>query len=101
MTAKVPSGFWKKVKRVAGRLPFVDHAVALYFCFLDPDTALWAKLQIAGALAYFVCPLDAVPDAIPVAGYGDDAAVVTATFRLLSAHVTREHIASAREWLDR
>lgn len=59
------------------------------------------RYALAGALAYFVCPLDAVPDAIPVAGYGDDAAVVTATFRLLSAHVTREHIASAREWLDR
>lgn len=28
------------------------------------------------ALAYFVCPVDFIPDFIPVAGYGDDLLVV-------------------------
>jgi len=31
---------------------------------------------LAGALLYFVCPIDAIIDAIPVLGYVDDAAVL-------------------------
>jgi uncharacterized membrane protein YkvA (DUF1232 family) len=30
----------------------------------------------AVALAYFVCPVDFMPDIIPIAGYGDDLMVV-------------------------
>lgn len=92
--------FWKKVKRTAGKLPFVDHAVALYFCMRDPATPLWAKAQILAALAYFVSPVDAIPDFLPVVGYADDAGVVMRTVSLVSAHTTAAHLAAARRWLD-
>ncbi len=95
-----PRGFWRKAKRLAGKVPFVDHAVALYFCMLDPMTPFWAKAQIAGSLAYFASPIDAVPDFIPVAGLSDDAAVITTTVALVSIHVTSDHVARARDWLE-
>ena len=95
-----PPGFWKKVKRVAGKVPFADHAVALWFCMRDPLTPLWAKVQIAGALAYFVSPIDAIPDAVPVLGYVDDAGVVMGTFEIVAIHVTTAHLERARRWFD-
>ena len=38
----------------------------------------WAIAAIIGAIIYVVSPIDAVPDFIPVAGWLDDGAVVTA-----------------------
>ena len=34
------------------------------------------KAIIIGALGYLISPLDVVPDAIPIAGFGDDLAVL-------------------------
>ena len=35
--------------------------------------------RVVGALGYFISPVDAVPDLIPVVGYGDVAVVMTRT----------------------
>lgn len=93
-------GFLKKAKRLAGKVPFIPDIVALYFCFMDPVTPLWAKAQIAIALSYFVLPLDAVPDAIPIAGMADDGALAAGTLVLVATHVTVDHRRQAKEWLD-
>ncbi|MFM2134184.1 MAG: hypothetical protein RL156_1465 [Bacteroidota bacterium] len=45
--------------------------------------ALRTKAIILGALVYFVVPVDAVPDFIPVIGYLDDAAVISAVVHAL------------------
>lgn len=88
-------GFWKKVGRLATRLPFIRTAVAMFYCMLDPGTPLKVKAAIVGALAYFVLPLDLIPDFIPIAGYGDDAGVVMTTYMLVKDHVTVAHYAAA------
>ena len=37
----------------------------------------WETIALAiGALIYFISPIDAIPDFIPVVGYIDDAAVI-------------------------
>lgn len=41
----------------------------------------WAIAAIIGAIIYVVSPIDAVPDFIPVAGWLDDGAVVTAAVK--------------------
>lgn len=43
----------------------------------------WAIAAIIGAIIYIVSPLDVVPDIIPVAGWLDDGAVVTAAIGAL------------------
>ncbi|MBT4027876.1 MAG: hypothetical protein HOE66_00495, partial [Planctomycetes bacterium] len=53
-------GFWKKVRKIAGKVPFIPDAVALYFCMMDSKTSLTTRIAIAGALAYLVWPADLI-----------------------------------------
>jgi uncharacterized membrane protein YkvA (DUF1232 family) len=41
------------------------------------------KAKIVAALAYLILPVDLIPDAIPVVGVIDDAAILWAVLRLL------------------
>jgi len=94
---KVRREFWDKLKRVAGRLPFVDDLVASYYCAMDTATPLKVRATLLGALAYFILPIDLVPDFIAGLGYGDDAAVLAAALALVSNHIKPVHrIAAAR-----
>src|ERR1041385_8565670 len=72
----VRRGFWRKVKRFAARLPFVEDLIAAYYCAFDRDTPFQVKAALMGALAYFVLPFDAIPDMMPMLGFADDAAVL-------------------------
>jgi uncharacterized membrane protein YkvA (DUF1232 family) len=54
-----------------------------------------------GALAYFVMPVDAIPDVFAGIGFTDDAAVVAALLATLGAHVRRRHRDLARDALKR
>lgn len=96
----VREGFLAKAKRYLRHIPMAEEIVAMYFCMLDPTTPLWVKGTAAAALAYFILPLDAIPDILPVVGLSDDAAVLTAALTTISAHVTAEHRRKARTWLD-
>ncbi len=98
---RVEDGFWPKVRRFLGRVPFIEDAVAAYYCAIDPKTPFQVKAVIMGALAYFVLPTDMVPDIIAGLGFGDDAAVFYAAWRTISGHVTQEHFTKARATLAR
>ena len=45
---------------------------ALYLASRDPRTPWYAKLVVAGIVAYAFSPIDLIPDFIPVLGYLDD-----------------------------
>ncbi len=87
----VKAGIKDKVRRTARWVPFADDALAAYYCALDPATPAKVKLAIMAALAYFVMPVDAIPDFIAVLGFGDDAAVFWAAWRTISGHITYLH----------
>jgi uncharacterized membrane protein YkvA (DUF1232 family) len=99
--ARVRRGFWRKAKRVAAKLPFAEHLLAAYYCAFDRTTPLAVKTTLLGALAYFVLPLDAIPDVLPIIGYGDDAAVLMAALKMVSDHVRPEHREAAKYALAR
>lgn len=92
--------FWKKTKRLAGKLPFLPDVVAMYHCMADPKTPAWVKVQIAGALVYFVSPLDVIPDFLAGAGYLDDAGVIIGTLKVVHTHITDEHRAKAKAFFE-
>jgi uncharacterized membrane protein YkvA (DUF1232 family) len=46
--------------------------VALYLAARHPGTPWYAKLLVAGVVAYAFSPIDLIPDFIPVLGYVDD-----------------------------
>ena len=98
--AYVKRAFWPKVKRVGAKIPFVKEAVALYFCAVDPETPLKAKGIAFAALAYFVLPFDAIPDAIAAVGFTDDASLIAMALLALGSKVTKDHLKRAQEWLN-
>lgn len=82
--------FWEKVKKyakAAGK-EVIEKALWLYYAAQEPGTPVWAKSIIYGALAYFVLPVDAIPDVIPVAGYTDDLGALAAAIGSVSMYIT-------------
>ena len=98
---RVRRGFWRKARRVAARLPFAEDLLAAYYCAFDRATPVQVKAALVAALAYFVLPLDAVPDMLPVIGFTDDATVLLTALRMVAGHVRPEHRAAARVALAR
>ncbi len=86
-------------RKAARRIPFMEDVIASYYCALDPATPSKVRLSIFAALAYFVLPLDAVPDFILGVGFGDDAAVLMGMVTMVRAHMREEHIQAARDSL--
>ena len=95
----VDAGFWQKVRHLAGRLPFADTLVAAWFCTRDPATPPRVRAMLLGALAYFVTPIDMIPDFLLHLGFTDDAAVLTAVIGMVGAHIKPQHRAEARKAL--
>jgi uncharacterized membrane protein YkvA (DUF1232 family) len=98
--AIVRERFAAKAKRYLRRLPLAEETVAMYFCLLDSRTPIWVKATAAAALAYFILPLDAIPDFLPLVGLGDDAGVLAAALTAVAAHINDEHRARARAWME-
>jgi len=96
----VREGFIVKAKRYLRFLPMATEVVAMYYCMLDAKTPMWVKATVAAALAYFILPVDAIPDFIPVVGLGDDVGVLTAALTAVTTHVTNEHRERAQEWIE-
>lgn len=88
---RVARGFWPKLRRLAAHLPFVKEMLAAYFAAMDPKTPTYVKAVLMGALAYFVLPIDMIPDFIAAFGYSDDAAVLLTAVRTVSGHIKPEH----------
>jgi uncharacterized membrane protein YkvA (DUF1232 family) len=98
---QVRHDFWAKLKRFAGHVPFMEDIVAAYYCALDPATPMRVRGMLLAALAYFILPVDLIPDMIAGLGFADDAALLTAVFGLVSAHITQTHRTAAARALDR
>lgn len=98
--ARVLEGLWPKVRATMGRVPFVEDAVAAYYCSFDPTTPFRVKAVLLGALAYFIVPSDMVPDFIAGLGYTDDAAVLFTALRTIGPAITEDHRERARDALS-
>ena len=98
---RVRRDFWAKAGRVAARLPFAEDLLAAYYCAFDHTTPLQVKAVLVGALAYFVLPIDFLPDLLPIIGFTDDAAVLFAAVRLVAGNIRPEHRGAARTALER
>ncbi len=98
---RVARGFWPKLRKVAAQVPFARDLLAVWFCARDPQTPATAKGMVMAALAYFVLPVDAIPDILPVIGYTDDAAVLAAVIAIIGKNLKDSHRDAAAETLAR
>lgn len=96
----IRDGFWRTFAKAAGQIPFAEDLVAAYYCALDPQTPRKAKAVLFGALAYFIMPIDAIPDILALVGFSDDVAVLTLAFAAIRSHLTDAHRAAARKALS-
>ena len=60
----------------------------LYLVLKSPDTPMLVKAGILAVLGYFICPIDLVPDLVPIVGYGDDLTVVAAELATIAGYIT-------------
>lgn len=87
-----PSAFVEKMSRVAKRAGarFVYASLILYYTLQSKNVPIKDKALIVGALGYLISPLDAVPDAIPIAGLGDDLAVLIFVVKKVWGNVSED-----------
>jgi len=95
----VRGGFWPKLAKVLARIPFAENAVAAWYCAFDPKTPTRVKGILLAALAYFIMPVDLVPDLLIGIGFTDDMAVLATAIGLIKSHMKEEHYEKAREKL--
>lgn len=100
------SGFTEKISRIARRAgsKLVYAALLLYYTLESDKVPLKDKAMIIGALGYLISPLDVIPDAIPIAGLGDDLAVLVYVLNKIWGEVSDEIKAKAHarllQWFE-
>lgn len=88
------------VRRAAAPLPFAEDVVAAWHCARDPATPRRVRFILMAAVAYFVLPIDAVPDLLPMLGFTDDAAVIAGAIATVASALKPEHRDQARATLS-
>jgi len=83
-------GLMNKIKESAKKagLKAIYMALLLYYALESPTISTMDKAIIYGALGYFICPIDIVPDIIPFIGLTDDIAVLAWAFSRVKRNVT-------------
>jgi len=73
---------------------------ALYLATRHPETPWYARLLVAGVVAYALSPIDLIPDFVPVLGYLDDLILIpmgiTLAVRMIPTPVLAECRARAK-----
>lgn len=90
--------FLEKVKSFglqAGR-GLVEQAYVMWYALHAPRTPVTAKLTIAGALAYWILPIDMLPDVLPAVGFTDDFTTIASAMTAVAASITPEIRAKAK-----
>lgn len=84
-----PNKLFDKILLYAKELSaaLVYKALQLYYVTRKPEVPLKVKTTIYGALGYLILPLDAVPDLLPMVGYGDDAAAIAIAFAVAYMYI--------------
>jgi len=95
--------FAEKISRIAKRAgaKLVYAALILYYTLQSDKVSKKDKAIILGALGYMISPLDAIPDAIPIAGLTDDLAVLLYVLKKVWTDIDPEIQAKAKKRLSR
>ncbi len=92
----------KIAKRAGAKLVYV--ALILFYMLQSKSISLKDKALILGALGYLISPLDAIPDAIPIMGLGDDLAVLTFALKKIwdnvSDEIREKAMSKLTKWFD-
>ncbi len=96
---RVRREFWPKLKRVIAKVPGLADVLALYYYLNSERAPLRHKMSIVATLAYFILPIDAIPDFLGPLGYTDDIAVALGLISFIGSEVMYPYRMYARKWL--
>lgn len=87
-----------KARRVVRRLgaEVIEKVLIGYYVMRDDATPRRARLTLAGALAYFLLPTDAVADLLPAIGFTDDAMAIAMALAAVATSIRPRHRDLAR-----
>lgn len=94
------SDFWKKISKVASKAGRSVMTMALTLYYGIESASMKDKILIAGALGYFILPADFIPDFIPVVGFSDDLAALTAIYNTVKESLTQNAAIQANAKLE-
>ncbi|HOJ37057.1 MAG TPA: YkvA family protein [Ignavibacteriales bacterium] len=72
-----------KLKKIAAKIKIVRHILALYRYMKSSQIPFLHKSIVIAGLMYFILPLDAIPDFMPIIGFLDDIGIITALAKYL------------------
>lgn len=83
---------WSWINRYTGTLgqKLVYSILLLFYAYKRSDTPSWAKNIIIGAIAYFVSPIDSIPDLTPFLGLTDDIGVLSFGLVSIACYINEE-----------
>ena len=96
------SGLFAKIGKVCRKagMKAIYMALLLYYVLVDENTPLKHKATLLGALGYFILPIDLIPDFLPIAGFTDDIAPLTACIHTVRSNITPSVKAKAADKLN-
>lgn len=92
----VEEGFWTKLLKLAGKIPFAEDLAAAYFCAIDPATPGRVRGVLLAALAWFVLPAAVMPEFVVLLGFTNEIAVTAIAVRMIRKHLKERHYVRAR-----
>ena len=98
------SNLFNKIGKVAkkAKVKLVYAVLLLFYALKDNNISLKDKAIVIGALGYFICPVDAIPDILGPIGYTDDTSVALLAVQRIWANISDSTRLKARtrlkEW---
>lgn len=93
---------WEKLKRWAKALE--NDGLTLWFCCKHPQMPWLPKVLALVVVAYFLSPIDLIPDFIPILGYLDELILLPISIyfilKLVPAPVLADCRVQAAAWMD-
>lgn len=86
--AQLSEKLGKVAKKVGSAILYP--VLLLYNLYKSPDTSAKDKMTIIAPLAYFILPIDLIPDAIVGLGFADDGLAVMTALKTLATSMTPE-----------
>lgn len=98
-----PKSLWNKTGRYAKQVGMqaIYSVLLLYHAFRRKETPAWAKRIITGILAYFVSPIDLIPDLTPFIGFTDDIGLIGFGLVMIASYVNDDVRKKSREQLKK
>lgn len=75
----------------------VEEAFSLWYVMHESTVPTQAKLIVGGALAYWIFPVEMIPDILPAVGFTDDFAIIESALANITMCVTPEIKARANQ----